>query len=443
MASVVSDPNSLKRVMFFDCNGDRKTVRLGKLDKRKAEDIRGHIEHIMGAKRTGGAIPSATAIWLREIDDTLADRLASAGLIDPRNSQRLGVFLDTFVSARETSAKPNTIRNMNGAKKALLEFFGVDCPIRSITPANAEAFRQKAIDLKLGENTVRRRCGLARQFFNAAIRQKMIQENPFREIKCTVRATPERFFYITREMALKVLDACPNLQWKLIFALCRFGGLRCPSELMLLRWGDIDWENGRVRIHSPKTEHHDGGESRIIPLFEELRPLLLEALEQAPEGSEHIIWQYRMENGNLRTGLERIIWHAGLKPWPKLFNNLRSSRETELAETFPLHVVCAWIGNSKAVAAEHYLQVTSEHFQRALGSKCAKAAHSEGQAAQKAAQRSSEDCGGSRKSEGVESTVNAELVGACSDSQADSQMCTTGQDARGGGRTRTPCGTGS
>ena len=33
------------------------------------------------------------------------------------------------------------------------------------------------------------------------------------------------------------------------------------------------------------------------------------------------------------------IKRAGLTPWPKLFQNLRSTRETELAETFPLHVM--------------------------------------------------------------------------------------------------------
>ncbi len=56
-----------------------------------------------------------------------------------------------------------------------------------------------------------------------------------------------------------------------------------------------------------------------------------------------------------------------MKPWPKLFHNLRASRETELAESFPLHVVCAWIGNSQPIAAKHYLQVTDEHFERAVG----------------------------------------------------------------------------
>ena len=51
--------------------------------------------------------------------------------------------------------------------------------------------------------------------------------------------------------------------------------------------------------------------------------------------------------------------------WPKLFQNLRSTRETELTETFPLHVVTAWLGNSQLIAAKHYLQVTDSHFQEA------------------------------------------------------------------------------
>ena len=87
--------------------------------------------------------------------------------------------------------------------------------------------------------------------------------------------------------------------------------------------------------------------------------------DEAEPGTEFIITMYRGQNSNLRTQLERIIGRAGLKPWPKLFQNLRSTRETELAEQFPLHVVCQWIGSTVAVAAKHYLQVTDEHFARA------------------------------------------------------------------------------
>ena len=62
----------------------------------------------------------------------------------------------------------------------------------------------------------------------------------------------------------------------------------------------------------------------------------------------------------------RIVKRAGLKPWPRIFHNLRASRQTELEAQHPTHVVCSWIGNSPAVAQKHYLQVTDDHFEKAL-----------------------------------------------------------------------------
>ncbi|MCE9607586.1 MAG: site-specific integrase [Planctomycetia bacterium] len=143
-------------------------------------------------------------------------------------------------------------------------------------------------------------------------------------------------------------------------------GMR-SSETLSLRWADVDWANSRVRVRSPKTEHIEGKESRMIPLFPELRPFLQEAWEQAAPKAEFVVMSYRSIKQNLGTQFKRIIERAGLEPWPKLFQNLRSTRETELMESFPAHVVCAWIGNSEAVARKHYLQVTDDHFAKASG----------------------------------------------------------------------------
>ncbi len=56
---------------------------------------------------------------------------------------------------------------------------------------------------------------------------------------------------------------------------------------------------------------------------------------------------------------------CGMTPWPKMWHNLRATRETELAESVPIHAVCQWIGHSEAVAKRHDLQVTDEHFAQA------------------------------------------------------------------------------
>jgi len=135
----------------------------------------------------------------------------------------------------------------------------------------------------------------------------------------------------------------------------------------------IDWQaicpsrvgqesSSTVSVWTASAEHHEGKAERFIPLFPELRPHLEAVWYEAPEGATHFITRYRDPAQNLRTTFQKIIHRAGLKPWLKLFQNLRSSRQTELEESYPSHVVCAWMGNSRAVAQKHYLQVTDEHF---------------------------------------------------------------------------------
>jgi len=39
---------------------------------------------------------------------------------------------------------------------------------------------------------------------------------------------------------------------------------------------------------------------------------------------------------------------------------------TELAESFPIHVVAEWLGNSPKTALAHYTQVTEDHYKKAV-----------------------------------------------------------------------------
>ncbi len=42
------------------------------------------------------------------------------------------------------------------------------------------------------------------------------------------------------------------------------------SEVRQLAWADVDWEQQRILIRSPKTERYEGRETRWIPVFPEL-----------------------------------------------------------------------------------------------------------------------------------------------------------------------------
>lgn len=402
MASVASNRRGFRRILFVARDGSRKTIRLGKMPLRTAEGIKLKVEALAAAAWAGGTADTEVLEWVATRDDILYGKLAAVGLVEPRGSLKLKPFLDGYIEGR-CDVKPATATVLGHTRRNLIDHFGAEKPMRDITPGDADAWRLSLVSEKLADNTIRRRCGIAKQFFRAALRRKLIPSNPFSDLAAAVKANTSRMFFVTGDMAAKVLAACPDAQWRAIFALCRYGGLRCPSEVLGLRWGDIDWEHGKMLVHSPKTEHHDGKDTRLVPLFPELRQYLQECFDLAEPGTEYVVTRYRDKNANMRTQLERIIGKAGLKAWPKLFQNMRSTRETELAERWPEHVVCAWIGNSTAVARKHYLQVTEEHFERA--------AMDGAQAAQKAAQQQHEVTGSDRQAVLASNQESAEILG--------------------------------
>jgi hypothetical protein len=77
---------------------------------------------------------------------------------------------------------------------------------------------------------------------------------------------------------------------------------------------------------------------------------------------------------NLRIKMQWQIERTQQTPWPRLFHNLRASAQTDLAAKFPIHIVCEWLGNTAAIAQDHYLQVTDLDFAVAVGSSGAESA---------------------------------------------------------------------
>jgi integrase len=370
MASLSTSGDGKQTIQFIDTNGRRKSIRLGRLPRRIAEAIKLRIEALLAAKLANSSIDRDTSAWLGGISDDLADKLAAVGLIEVRDSSTLADFTASYIR-RRTDIKPRTRINLEQCRKRLIDFFGANRSLRSISPGDADNWLLWLKE-RYADGTTGRAVKRARQFFRSAMRSKLIPSNPFDDVKPPSMVNESRKRFIDRPTIDRVLQACPDAEWRLIVALCRYGGLRCPSELLPLTWADVNWGRSRFYVRSPKTEHHEGGGGRWVPIFGELRPYLEDAFEQAEPGTVYLVRRYRSTNQNLRTQLQRICKRAGVEPWGKPFHNLRASRETELAAEYPLHVVCSWLGNTALIAAKHYLQVTDSDFLRAAKSGAAR-----------------------------------------------------------------------
>ncbi len=374
MASIVDDPNGRRRILFVAPDESRKTIRLGKIDRKSAESICRHVEALLSAKLGGQPIARDTAAWLAGIGANLRDRLAAVGLVEASQRDVLGEFLKNYILNRP-DVKPATLEVWQQPCRNLCEFFGEDRPLRSITTGDCDQFKAWLLTQGLAMATVAKRLSFARTFLHVARKHKLIQENPFSGVKIPTANVSLRQRFIDRDMVQKLLDVA-NPTWRSIIALARFGGLRCPSEVLSLEWRHIDWAKNRITLPSPKTDRYDGKGTRTIPLFPELRIHLQEAFELAEPGQSHVIGGGHLakangptgwKNCNLRTSFEKLVKRAGLEPWPRLFHNLRSSRETELLEEFPVHVVALWMGHDARVSLKHYAQTTDQHFERAAG----------------------------------------------------------------------------
>ncbi len=375
MASITKQPNGRRTIQFTGPDGRRFSIRLGKVTQRLAEQVKFRVEQLLAPKLAGQALDADTARWLGEIDDSLHSKLAKVGLVESREQtavQALGAFLEDYVT-RRIDVKPATQEVWRQVILNLTNHFGYDRDLASINEGHADDFKMFLISEKLAPTTIHKRLQFARMFFRAAKKRKLISENPFAETSAPAGSSSARQHFITLEDTEKLLSVA-NPTWRTIIGLCRFGGLRCPSEVLSLRWEDVLWDSQKIVVTSPKTEHHAGKENRIIPLFPELLPILLEASELADDGAEYVVGgNYReaaqgpsgWRNSNLRTQFGRIVKRAGLSPWPRLFHNLRASRETELVKEHPIHVVTKWLGNTPTIATKHYLQVTDADFERA------------------------------------------------------------------------------
>lgn len=352
----LSEDSTGWRLQFRDHRGTRRSLRLTDMNKRGAQDAKRHVEHILAAQQGNTAVGKSTAEWIASIGDKTRDRLAAIGLVEVQSRATLGQHIDKY--KQNTNARQSTRRSWETTFNSLIAYFGKSCDLRNISKGKAKAWVNS---LDVAENTRRKYTKEAKTLFGDAVDHRVIEENPFSGLPTTTIANRERRHMISVGDSLKVLEACPSARWRSIFAMARWGGLRCPSEVLAVKWGNVDWDAKTLTVPAGKT-----GE-RVVPLFPELLAVLEESHELARVGEEYIVaCDSDRATANLATTMQKIIVRAGVKVWPKVFQNMRSTRETELMNKFPIHNVVDWIGNSPSVALKHYLNTTEEHLELAI-----------------------------------------------------------------------------
>lgn len=438
MASICDDDNGRRRILFVAPDQKRKTIRLGKTDRRTAEGVARHVETLLAAQIGGQPVPRETAVWLTTVPAKLKEKLAAVGLIEGEKTLTVNEFLDDWLNRKRQSG--HAVQSLIAWGQAVKELKGLlgTRKLVSLTHTDGEAYRGAMLARELRETTVHKRLTHARQFLEDAVRFGHITANPWKYVRQRAGDQCERRAYVPVKDVSRIIDHCPNVWWKLLVALARFGGLRIPSEAFSLTWGDVDWERGRLSVPSPKTQHQ-GKPHRVIPLFTLLRPHLEAAFEHAEGGAEFVFpAEYRdrasgpsgWRNANLRTQFERIVRRAGVDPWTRLWHSLRASCESDLAQSFPLATVTKWLGNTPSVALRHYVDPTETAFEKAAEWVPESGAKSGAQAAQNAAQQG--HAGSGTESQTCDGNEGGEALSAspCGSLRDTAHLTSGGEESR-------------
>lgn len=239
----------------------------------------------------------------------------------------------------------------------LIDHFGKDRRIGSITSTEAEAFAAELLASGLAKNTVRKHCRNIKAMFQAAVdaEPQVIASSPFRRVASSVVSTPKDWATVTEADLQAILDACPNPGYKALFALCRLAGLR-RSEAVALRWEHVTPE--RIAVYPRSDTEGTKQRYREVPVQPKLAAILAN-ISRSGYGPCDGVEEDKAAFYRVLTG---ILSAAKVQQYAKPLHTLRKNLETEWLSKYPMSKVAHWLGHSPTVAMKHYDRPEEKDF---------------------------------------------------------------------------------
>lgn len=348
--------------VVYNRDGKRCYLSLGQsYSKQDANEICANVDRLLITETTGQPLDRKTAAWLDAISDDLKRRIIAAGLLIVKRDLTTGELWQNYFDAETWDIKPTTRQNKKSSRRRFFDFFPLDLPVNKIVDSDGQRFvtdlRQKGLAPATIAGTVRD----VKRVFNWGIEKGLIEKSPFSGIKKGDFKNKAKESFVSLETLQRMLDAATSPLWRAVLCLYRLEGLRC-SEPLFLRWQDVDFDNDRILITSPKTERYRP--TRYAPLF----PAVKRALQELYKDQEEPLPGSYVVNSNRTTiykHVAKIVFMAGVEPYPRLIQNLRSSRAIEIYREFGAIAEREWLGHNEKTAAEHYLHVLQADFSRA------------------------------------------------------------------------------
>ena len=213
----------VRNVRFLRCRTGQWCDNLDRVGWFPQIRLRQTITSIMGrlinAKPVSASITESYSALIRRLATIKSDGEEPRSLsLSPDATDRFYKLQYEVEGMLGDSGRLRELRDWGGklsceqTKRLLVEFFGETHPLRSITLADADCWKRWMLAEKgLAIATVSKHGKKAKTMFQHAVRDRLLLSSPFAEMKGGSECNPERQFFITRDVASKVSEACPVL----------------------------------------------------------------------------------------------------------------------------------------------------------------------------------------------------------------------------------------
>jgi integrase len=154
----------------------------------------------------------------------------------------------------------------------LIPFFGAETRVEEIDTAAVEALRDRLLE-RVSHRTAQKVMVILHGVFARAKRKGWITLNPCEDAEKVTLVGSDEFNVLEPDEVMALARAAADPMMGDLFVVGAFTGLRCPGELIALRWENIDFTNRIVRVSRNFTRGEEtttkGKRTRSLPLSDQ------------------------------------------------------------------------------------------------------------------------------------------------------------------------------
>src|SRR3954447_6173631 len=263
----------------------------------------------------------------------------------------------------------------NIVRGELLLAFGADSVLAAITTETIDAYRERRLEEgQISRRTLQKNLVVLHGILKRAKRKGWVARNAAADAeRVTVRSTGD-FNVLSPAEVHAVARAAADPTIGALLLVAGFTGLRM-SELLALRWRDVDFGNRSLFVRTAVTRGREGlpksGKVRSVPLVDqalvELDRLSQRPIAHGPE--DHVFCNavgHRLYDDLVRAAFYEALDAAGLghlrrRPKPIVFHDLRHTFGTLAVQVFPLSDVQAYMGHQDISTTMIYVHHVPRH----------------------------------------------------------------------------------